>query len=163
MGSPPPAQPTTAARPVAGPPAGLGEAADFPPTRSADRRGRPHNRVVLPQVRRLPAAPGVYRFRDAGGRVLYVGRATGLRSRVASYWSDLGGRPHLARMVAAVARVEALVCDSVHEAAWVERNLLEQRMPRWNRTPGGQEVPVYLLLDDGAATPGLRVAHRPGP
>jgi excinuclease ABC subunit C len=118
---------------------------------------------VLPQVRRLPVAPGVYRFRDAGGRVLYVGRATELRSRVASYWSDLGGRPHLARMVAAVDRVEAVVCDSVHEAAWLERNLLEQRMPRWNRTPGGQEVPVYLLLDDGPATPGLRVAHRPGP
>ncbi|GID27895.1 hypothetical protein Abr02nite_28780 [Paractinoplanes brasiliensis] len=38
---------------------------------------------------RLPAAPGVYRFRDPGGRVLYVGRATNLRSRVGSYWGDL--------------------------------------------------------------------------
>jgi excinuclease ABC subunit C len=116
---------------------------------------------VLPQVRLLPPAPGVYRFRDGAGRVLYLGRATDLRSRVASYWRDLGDRPHLARMVARVERLEAVVCDSVHEAAWLERNLLEESMPRWNRTPGGQEVPVYLMLDAGPARPGLRVAHRP--
>jgi len=42
-----------------------------------------------PVVARLPSSPGVYRFRDAGDRVLYVGRASALRSRVASYWSDL--------------------------------------------------------------------------
>jgi excinuclease ABC subunit C len=117
---------------------------------------------VLPQVRRLPRAPGVYRFRDGTGRVLYVGRATELRARVASYWRDLGDRPHLARMVARVARIEAVVCDSVHEAAWLERNVLEEAMPRWNRTPGGQEVPVYLTLDAGPSRPGLRVAHLPG-
>jgi excinuclease ABC subunit C len=118
---------------------------------------------VLPQVRRLPSAPGVYRFRDGRGRVLYVGRATELRGRVGSYWSDLRDRPHLSRMVAAVARIEALVCDSVHEAAWLERNLLEASLPRWNRTAGGAEVPVYLILDDGPAKPGLRVTHLPVP
>jgi excinuclease ABC subunit C len=117
---------------------------------------------MLASVRRLPAEPGVYRFRDDGGRVLYIGRATQLRSRVGSYWSHLGDRPHLRRMVARIARVEALVCASAHEAAWLERNLLEERMPRWNRTPGGQEVPVYLVLDDGPARPGLRVVHHPG-
>ena len=42
-----------------------------------------------PAVARLPGSPGVYRFRDAGSRVLYVGRASVLRGRVASYWSDL--------------------------------------------------------------------------
>ena len=116
---------------------------------------------VLPQVRRLPRAPGVYRFRDARGTVLYLGRATDLRGRVASYWSQRD-RPHLTRMVARIARVEALACDSVHEAAWLERNLLEQRMPRWNRTPGGQEVAVYLRLDDGPARPGLSLSHSEG-
>jgi excinuclease ABC subunit C len=118
---------------------------------------------MLAPVRRLPQEPGVYRFRDEGGRVLYVGRATQLRARVGSYWSHLGDRPHLRRMVARIARVEALVCASVHEAAWLERNLLEARMPRWNRTPGGQEVPVYLVLDAGPARPGLRLVHEPAP
>jgi excinuclease ABC subunit C len=118
---------------------------------------------MLDQVRRLPRAPGVYRFRDGRGRVLYIGRATELRGRVASYWSELRDRPHLARMVDGIARVEAVVCDSVHEAAWLERNLLEESLPRWNRTPGGQEVPVHLVLEDRAPAPGLRVAHLPGP
>jgi excinuclease ABC subunit C len=94
--------------------------------------------------------------------VLYIGRATSLRSRVGSYWGDLGDRRHLARMVRAVTRIEAVACDSVHEAAWLERNLLEERKPRWNRTAGGQETPCYLLLDPGPRTPGLRMVHRPG-
>ena len=112
----------------------------------------------------LPGGPGVYRFRDERGRVLYVGRATSLRSRVASYWSDLRDRGHLAPMVRRVARVEAVSCDSVHEAAWLERNLLEAALPPWNRTPGGQEVMVYIRLDDRAASPGLTVEPdvRPG-
>ncbi|HEY6596749.1 MAG TPA: GIY-YIG nuclease family protein [Asanoa sp.] len=108
----------------------------------------------------LPREPGVYRFRDRRGRALYVGRAADLRRRVASYWGDLGNRPHLAPMVRAVARVEAVVCASEHEAAWLERNLLEHRQPPANRTAGGQEVPVLISLGDS----GLTVVHatRPG-
>ena len=115
--------------------------------------------AVRHAIARLPAAPGVYRFRDGRGHVLYVGRATALRSRVSSYWRDLAGRQHLARMVAGVRAVEAVACASVHEAAWLERNLLETSLPRWNRTPGGQENPVYVRLDGRAATPCLRVNH----
>ncbi len=107
----------------------------------------------------LPTSPGVYRFRDVGGRVLYIGRATSLRSRVPSYWSDLRGREHLAPMVARIARIEAVSTGSAHEAAWLERNLLEVTLPRWNRTPGGQETVVYIRLDDRPAAPGLTVEH----
>jgi excinuclease ABC subunit C len=114
-----------------------------------------------PEISRLPREPGVYRFRDDGGRVLYLGRATDLRARTASYFGNLGNRPHLIRMVGRITRVEAVACASVHEAAWLERNLLEDRMPRWNRTPGGAEVPLYLRLDAGPATPGLHLAHGP--
>jgi excinuclease ABC subunit C len=110
-------------------------------------------------IARLPLTPGVYRFRDAGGRVLYLGRATVLRRRVASYWSGLRDRRHLAPMVARVARVEAVACDSVHEAAWLERNLLTTSLPPWNRTAGGQEHPVYIRLDPRPARPGLSVAY----
>lgn len=99
----------------------------------------------------LPAAPGVYRFRDGDGRALYVGRATNLRSRVSSYWGDLRDRRHLRRMMPQVARVEAVVCDSVHEAAWLERNLLERSKPRWNRIRGGLEVPVCIRVDAAGA------------
>jgi excinuclease ABC subunit C len=116
------------------------------------------------QAALLPSAPGVYRFRDAAGRVLYLGRATSLRRRAGSYWGDLGGRAHLDRMVARVARVEAVACDSVHEAAWLERNLLLARKPPWNRAPaGGQETEVWIRLSDGARSPGVAVVHLPAP
>jgi len=121
--------------------------------------GRVDARRTPPAVGRLPREPGVYRFRDAGGRVLYLGRATDLRSRAASYFGDLADRAHLAAMVARVTRIEAVVCASVHEAAWLERNLLEDRLPRWNRVPGGAEVPLYLRVDPGPATPGLHLSH----
>ncbi len=104
----------------------------------------------------------MYRFRDDGGRVLYIGRAVNLRRRVSSYWGDLGDRPHLAPMVSRIAAVQALECDSEHEAAWLERNLMERAMPRWNRTPGGQENEVWIRLDQGAAAPGIAVVHVPG-
>jgi len=116
------------------------------------------------QVARLPPGPGVYRFHDAAGRVLYVGRAVSLRRRVASYWGNLGDRGHLAAMVARIARVEAVPCASAHEAAWLERNLLERRKPPWNRSPsGGQESEVWIRLSASPAAPGLMVARRPRP
>lgn len=108
-------------------------------------------------VARLPAGPGVYRFRDASGRALYVGRATALRQRVGSYWSDLRDRRHLRRMVPQIAAIEAVPCDSVHEAAWLERNLLERSKPRWNRIRGGMEVTTCIRV--GAT--GIAVAHWP--
>jgi excinuclease ABC subunit C len=116
-----------------------------------------------PAIGGLPSAPGVYRFRDAGGRVLYIGRASALRSRVASYWSDLRDRDHLAPMVARIDRIEAVRCDSAHEAAWLERNLLEKSLPPWNRTPGGQESAVYIRMDAGPVNPGLSVVYQAQP
>lgn len=107
----------------------------------------------------LSGTPGVYRFRDARGNVLYIGRATTLRNRVASYWSDLRERGHLAPMVARVARIEAVACNSPHEAAWLERNLLETSLPPWNRTLGGQENVVYIRMDQRPSAPGFTVEH----
>ena len=104
----------------------------------------------------LPAAPGVYLMRDASGRVVYLGRSGNLRARVRSYWRDLRDRPHLARMLAQVATVEPVVCASEHEAAFLERNLLQRGRPRFNRTTG-VETATHLRLVSDAAAPSLEV------
>jgi excinuclease ABC subunit C len=120
----------------------------------------------IPAVRAaaaLPLGPGVYRFRDQAGRVLYLGRAVSLRRRVQSYWRDLGDRAHLAPMVARIARVEAVPCDSAHEAAWLERNLLQRRLPPWNRSPGGQEAEVWIRVSTASRAPGLAVVRQQAP
>lgn len=108
---------------------------------------------------RLPTEPGVYRFWDADGRVLYIGRAVDLRRRVRSYFGSLKGRPRMRRMVPQIVRVDVAVCASEHEAAWLERNLLERSKPRWNRARGGLEVPVWLRLAGGPRSPGVTVHH----
>jgi excinuclease ABC subunit C len=61
-------------------------------------------------------------------------------------------------MVQRIARIEALTCDSEHEAAWLERNLLLRTLPPWNRTSGA-EVPVFIRVNAQAALPGLSVVH----
>lgn len=117
--------------------------------------------AVSRAIAALPPTPGVYRFRDVTGRVMYVGRATDLRHRVASYWGDLRDRRHLRRMMPQVGRIEALPCDSVHEASWLERNLLEASKPRWNRVRGGLEVPTYVTLTCTTTAARLAVVHAP--
>jgi excinuclease ABC subunit C len=109
----------------------------------------------------LPGCAGVYRFRDARGRALYIGRAIDLRRRVGSYWTDLRDRRHLARMVPQIVGIEAVACESAHEAAWLERNLLERSKPRWNRIRGGLEVPVYIQLNRRSGSARLTVVHGP--
>ena len=97
--------------------------------------------------------------------MLYLGRAVSLRRRVLSYWGDLRDRRHLVVMVARIARVEAVACDSAHEAAWLERNLLRSSLPPWNRSPnGGQEAEVWIRLSDSPRAPGLGIVRhrRPG-
>lgn len=51
----------------------------------------------------------------------------------------------------------------MHEAAWLERNLLEVSLPRWNRTPGGQESAVYIRMSTAPAAPGLSAVYHAEP
>ncbi|HSK94409.1 MAG TPA: excinuclease ABC subunit UvrC [Candidatus Angelobacter sp.] len=84
-------------------------------------------------LRRLPTRPGVYLMKSAGGRVLYVGKADSLRSRVRSYFGARGPEDaRIGRMVAEVADVEYIVTDTVSEAYLLESNLIKQHRPRFN-------------------------------
>ena len=86
------------------------------------------------QRRALPDQPGVYIFRDAGGRVLYVGKAKSLRKRVASHFSkaQVPSSPGHAEMIASVVRVEFVVVASEAEALLAEQSFIKQHRPRFN-------------------------------
>ncbi len=89
--------------------------------------------AVAQRLKALPAQPGCYLFKDEKGRVLYVGKALSLRSRVRSYFrksSNLGSR--IARMVALIRDIEWLVVDSELEALVLECNLIKQHRPPFN-------------------------------
>ncbi|MEO5985872.1 MAG: excinuclease ABC subunit UvrC [Candidatus Limnocylindria bacterium] len=84
-------------------------------------------------LRRLPKSPGVYLMKNADGRVLYVGKADSLRSRVGSYFGARGPEDaRISRMVTLVADVEYIVTDTVSEAYLLESNLIKEHRPRFN-------------------------------
>ena len=84
-------------------------------------------------LRGLPAKPGVYLMKNADGRVLYVGKADSLRSRVRSYFAARGpDDARIARMVTEVADVQTIVTDTVSEAYLLESNLIKEHRPRFN-------------------------------
>ena len=81
----------------------------------------------------IPTDPGVYRFRDPHGRVIYVGKAKSLRPRLSSYFQDVGAlHPRTARMVRTAASVEWTVVANEVEALQLEYSWIKEYDPRFN-------------------------------
>ncbi|GLZ33570.1 UvrABC system protein C [Lentzea sp. NBRC 105346] len=95
----------------------------------------------------IPEAPGVYKFRDAGGRVVYVGKAKSLRGRLNSYFADLAGlHPRTRQMVTTAASVEWTVVSTEVEALQLEYNWIKEFDPRFNvRYRDDKSYPVLAV------------------
>src|SRR5271170_7980785 len=99
------------------------------------------------KVANLPAQPGVYLFQDAAGKILYVGKALSLRSRVRSYflesrWTD-AKTGSLAREIA---ELETIVVDNEREALALENNLIKQYKPKFNVMLRDDKTYPYIKL-----------------
>jgi DNA polymerase-3 subunit epsilon len=108
---------------------------------------------VSPEQRRkrhladaLPALPGVYLFRDARGRVLYVGKSTNLRSRVRQYFTASEHRTRMAEMVGLAERVDPVVCSTALEAEVRELRLIAEHSPRYNRRSKRPDRALWVKL-----------------
>jgi excinuclease ABC subunit C len=104
------------------------------------------------QRRALPDKPGVYLFRDARGRVIYVGKAKSIRKRVASHFSkaQVPSSPGHAEMVAAVDAIDCIVVASEAEALLAEQSFIKQYRPRFNiRLRDDKSYPfIAISLDE---------------
>ncbi|MGJ9412477.1 excinuclease ABC subunit UvrC [Aeromicrobium sp. CF4.19] len=111
-----------------------------------------------PRPGEIPAAPGVYRFRDEQGRVIYVGKAKSLRSRLGSYFQDIAGlHERTARMVTSAASVDWTVVDTEVEALQLEYTWIKEFDPRFNVKYRDDKSYPWLAVTVGEEVPRVQV------
>src|SRR6195952_2388736 len=106
----------------------------------------------------IPTQPGVYRFRDARGRVIYVGKAKNLRARLSSYFQDIGNlHARTATMVTTGASVEWTTVNTEVEALQLEYAWIKEYDPRFNVKYRDDKSYPYLAVTMGEEFPRVQV------
>lgn len=109
--------------------------------------------TVEEKLSNLPTQPGVYLYRDGEGKVIYVGKAKNLRSRVRSYFQDSRKlAPRTQRLVQQIRDLDTILVDSEVEALILEANLIKEHRPRYN-----------VFLKDDKSYPYIRITNEPFP
>jgi excinuclease ABC subunit C len=114
--------------------------------------------LARPDTSSIPDAPGAYLFRDADGRVVYVGKATSLRKRLTSYWGK-PLHPRTEAMMAAAESVEWIVASNEVDALMLEYNLIKEHLPRFNIRYRDDKSYPYLALTVGERWPRAQVVR----
>ncbi len=112
------------------------------------------------RVEELPTGPGVYLFKSRAGRILYIGKAQNLRSRVRSYLTGGDGRIRVPRLVARTADVEVVVTPNVKDALLLENELIKQHKPPFNVRLRDDKQYLALRLDESEVWPRLTQVRR---
>jgi len=99
------------------------------------------------QVAQLPTEPGVYLYKDAAGKIIYVGKAKNLRSRVRNYFSDERlADPKTGGLIAEACGIDFIQVDNNKEALALENNLIKQYKPRFNILLRDDKTYPYVKL-----------------
>jgi excinuclease ABC subunit C len=117
--------------------------------------------VLQQKIDNLPVEPGVYIYKDAGGKIIYVGKARSLRQRVRSYFQE-SRQPDLKtqHLVLEVADLEFIVTDSEVEALILESTLVKKHQPRYNVNLKDDKSFPYLKLTINEAYPRIFITRR---
>ncbi|MEI8176830.1 MAG: GIY-YIG nuclease family protein, partial [Candidatus Omnitrophota bacterium] len=103
------------------------------------------------KIKALPNAPGVYLMKNAGGEVIYVGKATSLKKRVASYFRGTLVSARLDALVNAVADIEHIVTANEADALLLENALIKSKQPKYNVALRDDKTYLYLRIDPSAS------------
>src|SRR4051794_28843456 len=114
-------------------------------------------------LERIPADPGVYLMKDKKGRVIYVGKATSLKSRVRSYFNRSGDTRQFVGLLGRIlGDIETVIVNNEKEALLLENTLIKQHQPRFNVKLVDDKNYLVLRLDPKARSPRLEVTRRIG-
>ncbi len=119
-----------------------------------------HPASYRPEPGSIPTQPGVYRFRDPRGRVIYVGKAKNLRTRLSSYFQDVGHlHPRTASMVTTAAGVDWTVVNTEVEALQLEYSWIKEFDPRFNVKYRDDKSYPWLAVTLGEEYPRVMVGR----
>ena len=119
------------------------------------------NELLKQRAEDLPARPGVYLFKDAAGKPIYVGKAKSLRHRVRSYFQESRpGDEKRDRLLDAAADLETILVDNEKEAMALENNLIKQFKPRYNVLLRDDKTYPYIKLTLQERFPRVYVTRR---
>jgi len=117
--------------------------------------------VKSEQLRTLPAKPGVYLFKDKEGKVIYVGKAANLNSRVRSYFGSLFNlSSKTQQLVSRIRDFEFVVTSSEQEALILECNMIKKYTPRYNVSLRDNKTFPYLRIDVNEDWPSVCITRR---
>ncbi len=107
----------------------------------------PYSPFLREKVSQLPLNPGVYLYKDASGKVIYVGKASSLRSRVRSYFNeDRLAEAKTGTLISEARDLDYILCDNNKEALALENNLIKQYQPRYNVLLRDDKTYPYIKL-----------------
>jgi len=120
------------------------------------------------QIKNFPTGPGLYFMKGAGDKVLYIGKAKNLRSRVASYFQPGSGiaasrGPKIAEMISKVKSVDFLETPNEVEAVLTEARLIKDIRPPYNTDLVDDKTFPYLEITTGDDFPGVYMTRKPHP
>ena len=94
----------------------------------------------------LPAQPGIYRYYDAAGTLLYVGKAKHIRKRVSSYFNKTGASYKTHELVRRIANIEFTIVNSEQDAFLLENSLIKQFQPMFNINLKDDKTYPYIVI-----------------
>src|SRR5512145_2120682 len=118
------------------------------------------NAALREKMASAPKSPGVYIMQDAEGKVIYVGKANDLKSRISSYFTGKDTRPMAPFLMARVKDIEFITTATEKEALILENNLIKKHRPRYNVILRDDKTYYHLALDPTEPYPKLQLVRK---
>ncbi|HET6460896.1 MAG TPA: excinuclease ABC subunit UvrC [Syntrophales bacterium] len=116
---------------------------------------------LIAKIKNAPASPGVYLMKEKDGKVIYVGKAGDLKSRVKNYLGGTDGRSMISFLIAKAHDVEFIVTETEKEALILENNLIKEHGPRYNVNFRDDKTYFNIRIDPAATFPRFQLVRRP--